>query len=55
MGTIDGNDLSFAYHTGTDRVYQEIELDNNLNLVAGETTNLDFELDVRQLLFFSSR
>ncbi len=48
-GDFDGNDISFAYHTGIDRVYQEIELDNNLNLVAGETTNLDFELDIRQL------
>lgn len=51
-GEFDGNDISFAYHTGMDRVYQEIELDNNLNLVAGETTNLDFELDVRQLFSF---
>ena len=52
-GTIDGNDISFAYHTGTDRVYAEdIEFDNVINLNAGETTNLDFELDIRQLLSF---
>lgn len=48
-GTFDGDDISFAYHAGMDRVYQEIELDNIINLNAGETTNLDFELDVRML------
>ena len=48
-GEIDGNDISFAYHTGMDRVYQEMELDNIISLNAGETTNLDFELDVRTL------
>jgi len=50
-GIFDGNDISFAYHAGMDRVYQDgIELDNILNLNAGETTELDFELDIRQLL-----
>jgi len=52
-GDFDGNDISFAYHTGTDRVYEEdIEFDNALNLNAGETTNLAFELDVKTLLSF---
>lgn len=52
-GEFDENDINFAYHTGMDRVYQEgIELDNVLNLAAGETTNLDFELDIKQLLSF---
>ena len=49
-GNFDGNDISFAYHIGMDRVYKEIELDNIINLNAGETTNLNFELDVRRLL-----
>ena len=48
-GIFDGNDISFAYHTGMDRIYKEIELDNILNLNAGETTNLNFELDIRRL------
>lgn len=49
-GDFDGNDISFAYHAGMDRVYQEdIEFDKILNLNAGETTNLDFELDIRTL------
>ena len=51
-GDINGDDISFAYHAGTDRVYQEIELDNIINLNAGETTKLDFELDVKTLLSF---
>ncbi len=52
-GDFDGNDISFAYHTGTDRVYeQDIEFDNVLNLNGGETTNLDFELDIKTLLSF---
>ncbi len=50
-GTIDGNDISFAYHAGMDRAYpDELEFDNILNLSAGETTNLNFELDVQKLL-----
>lgn len=48
-GIIDGEDISFAYHTGMDRVYAPIELDNRISLNAGETTDLIFELDVRQL------
>ena len=35
-----------------DRVYQEIELDNIINLNAGETTNLDFELDLKSNQLF---
>jgi len=50
----DANDISFAYHIGGDRaeLYAPIELDNNLILKAGETTDLVFELDVAQLLKF---
>lgn len=51
----DGNfggddDISFAYHTGgRTELYKPIELDNNLILKAGETTDLIFELDIAQL------
>ena len=51
-GTYSGEkDISFAYHAGGDRegLYSLIELDDNLVLKAGETTDLVFELDVRQL------
>ncbi|MFK7983795.1 MAG: MbnP family protein [Saprospiraceae bacterium] len=45
------NDISFAYQIGgRDNLYKTIESDNILNLEAGETTILDFELDVRRLL-----
>jgi len=45
----DSEDISFAYHTGTDRVYQRLELDNQKSLNAGETTRFNFELDIREL------
>jgi len=49
----DGNDVSFAYHTGgRDELYKAIELDNNLVLNAGEATDLVFELDVKRLFTF---
>lgn len=46
----DANDISFAYHIGgRPDLYKPIELDNNLLLKAGETTDLVFELDVERL------
>jgi len=46
----DGDDISFAYHTGGwPELYEEVEFDNNLVLSAGETTDLVFELDIQQL------
>jgi len=49
-GNIDGDDISFAYHTGMDSNYEPpIELDNITTLKAGETTDLVFELDIREL------
>ena len=49
----DGDDISFAYHVGgRDALYEPIELDNSLNLRAGESTNLTFELDVKTLFSF---
>ncbi len=51
-GTFDGNDISFAYHTGLDRNFEALELDNIINLNAGEIANLNFELDIKQLLSF---
>jgi len=45
------NDIDFAYEIGgRANLYKTIDLDNSLNLSAGETTTLDFELDVRRLL-----
>jgi len=46
------DDVSFAYHTGDvgKNVYFEREIDQIINLSAGETTSLNFELDVKQLL-----
>lgn len=49
----DGDDISFAYHTGgRDELFQSIELDNNLTLSAGKATELVFELDLKRLLSF---
>lgn len=48
----DGNDIAFAYHTGMDRVYTSLELDNQNSLKAGETANINFELDIKQLFAF---
>lgn len=46
----DVDDISFAYHTGGRAdLYESIELDNNLVLRAGETTDLVFDLDIEQL------
>ena len=47
---LDTNDIAFVYHTGTDIVYTPMELDDRRTLIAGETTNVVFELDVEQLL-----
>ena len=44
---IDENDISFVYYTGTDRNYKSIEFERSLTLSAGETSNLDFELNVK--------
>lgn len=46
----DTGDIAFAHHTGTDQLYWEIELDDQRTLIGGETTNVIFELDIRQLL-----
>ena len=46
----DADDINFAYHTGgRPDLFAPIELDNNLVLSGGETTDLIFELDVAQL------
>ncbi len=46
----DGNDISFAYHAGRDNLYAPIELDNAIDLTAGNTTDLVFELDIKTLM-----
>ena len=47
----DGNDVSFAYHAGRDDLYALIDdIDASINLTAGNTTDLVFELDVKTLL-----
>ncbi|MEM1120996.1 MAG: MbnP family protein [Bacteroidota bacterium] len=49
----DVDDINFAYHVGgRDALYEPVEQDNSLNLRAGETTNLTFELDVKTLFTF---
>ncbi len=48
----DGNDISFAYHAGRDNLYSPIKLDNSINLTAGNTTELVFELDIKTLFSF---
>ena len=46
----DGEDIAFAYHTGTDKVYQELIFENLMTLKRGSATNLNFELDIKELL-----
>jgi len=49
----DGNDVSFAYHAGRDNSYRLIDdIDHSINLTAGNTTELVFELDIKILLSF---
>lgn len=45
----DEDDIVFAYHTGMDELYTPIELDDFKTLKAGETSNINFELDIREL------
>ncbi len=45
------NDIAFSYLVGgRESLYRPIEFENTLVFKAGETTNLNFELDVRRLL-----
>jgi len=45
------NDLVFSYNaSGQNDLYVPLEFEHTFTLNAGETTNLGFELDVRQLL-----
>ena len=54
-GFFDSNDIIFAYHAGgLENLYKVIELDNQLTLKTGETTDLDFELDIKRLLSFNN-
>ncbi len=46
----DGEDIAFAYHTGTDKVYQELVFENLMTLKGDNSTNLNFELDIKELL-----
>ncbi|MEM6319034.1 MAG: MbnP family protein [Bacteroidota bacterium] len=46
----DGDDVNFAYFTGTDRVFTNIDLDYEIDIETGNTTNLNFELDIQKLL-----
>lgn len=48
----DENDITFIYHTGRDISYLPIEFDNFKTLKAGETTNVNFELDIKELFSF---
>lgn len=53
-GVFDEQDLYFEYHAvGTGSFYPILEFNNALTLNAGETTNLNFELDVKKLFAFT--
>lgn len=49
-GLFGEDDILFAYHPVMNRVFQEIELNNSKELKTDETMNINFELDVKQLL-----
>lgn len=54
-GIFDSNDINFDYPVGTNNALQPpIEKNKLIMLNLGETTSLNFELDVKQLLSFGN-
>jgi hypothetical protein len=43
-------DKSFSYHTGIDEMYRTIDFAKSINVEAGKTTELIFEIDVNKIL-----
>lgn len=48
----DANDVAFAYHVGQDEFYKKLsnKFNLDLNLVAGEPTEVELRLDIKELL-----
>jgi hypothetical protein len=43
-------DLQFSYHTGIDEMYRVVDLPKNFKIIDGQTTELNIEVDVREIL-----